>query len=149
MDGRWCGWLVGGPVPFVGRERELSRVHAALAGDSRLLLIVGDAGVGKTRLVEEGVRRACADGLVAVWGCCLPLAATLPLLPVAEALGELSKLEDGRLLATALDAAPPYVRAEVDRLLPQLWPAAAGTTVSGEGWARARLFSAVAELLGA
>jgi hypothetical protein len=35
---------------FVGRERELSRLRVALGGDTRLVLVVGDAGVGKTRL---------------------------------------------------------------------------------------------------
>ena len=67
-----------------------------------MLLVVGDAGVGKTRLVEEGVPRASAGGLVAVWGSCLPLTSKLPLMPVAEALGELSKVQEGRLLEAAL-----------------------------------------------
>jgi hypothetical protein len=42
----------------------------------------------------------------------------LPLLPVAEALGELSELGGG-LLEAALALAPPYVRVEIERLLPQ------------------------------
>ena len=55
-----------------------------------------------------------------VRGECLPLAGTLPLLPVADALGELARLEGGGLLSAALDAAPGYVREEVGRLLPGL-----------------------------
>ena len=86
------------PVGFVGRERELSRLEGALGGDARLVLVVGDAGVGKTRFAGEGMRRAAAGGMVCVLGGCLPLAGELPLLPVADALGELSRLEDGRLL---------------------------------------------------
>lgn len=72
---------------FVGRERELSRLKGALGGDARLLLVMGDAGVGKTRLVGEGMRRAAAGGMAWIWGGCLPLAEKLPLLPVADALG--------------------------------------------------------------
>ena len=34
---------------FVGREGELSALLGALGGDARLVLVVGDAGVGKTR----------------------------------------------------------------------------------------------------
>jgi hypothetical protein len=41
---------MAGPVGFVGRERELSRLRVALGGDTRLVLVVRDAGVGKTRL---------------------------------------------------------------------------------------------------
>ena len=45
--------------------------------------------------------------------------------------------------------APPYVRAEVARLLPQLGAGEPGPGGRAEGWQRERLFSAVAELLGA
>src|SRR5215471_308904 len=140
---------MAGQVGFVGRERELSRLRAALAGDTRIVLVVGDAGVGKTRFAGEGMRRAAAGGMVPVWGGCLPLAEKLPLLPVAEALGELSRLDGGGLLEAALGAVPPYVRAEVERLLPQLGPGAAPAAGRGEGWRRERLFAAVADLLGA
>jgi MoxR-like ATPase len=36
------------PAAFVGREDELSRLLAALANQTRMVLVVGDAGVGKT-----------------------------------------------------------------------------------------------------
>ena len=87
--------------------------------------------------------------MVCVSGGCLPLAGELPLLPVTDALGELSRLEDGGLLEGALGRVPRYVRAEVARLLPQLEAAEPGTVGRGEGWQRERLFAAVAELLGA
>jgi len=134
-------------VDFVGRERELSGLVRVLGGDTRLLLVVGDAGVGKTRFVAEGMRRAAGGELVSAWGGCLPLAERLPLLPVAEVLGELARLEAGRLLEAALGEAPPYVQAEVERLLPQLGSGAPGMAGRDEG-GRERLFTAVAELLG-
>ena len=96
----------------------MSRLLGALGGDARLVLVVGDAGVGKTRFVAEGMARAAAAGMVMVRGECLPLAGTLPLLPVRDALGELAGLDGGGLLAAVLDAAPGYVREEVGRLLP-------------------------------
>ena len=86
--------------------------------------------------------------MVCVLGGCLPLAGELPLLPVADALGELSRLEDGRLLDRALGRVPRYVRTEVARLLPQLEVGGPGRG-QVEGWQRERLFLAVAELLGA
>src|SRR4051794_7283876 len=45
--------------PIVGRERELDALREALAaaatGAGRLLLVAGEAGVGKTRLVDEAL----------------------------------------------------------------------------------------------
>src|SRR5215469_16101097 len=140
---------MAGPVGFVGRGRELSRLRAALAGDTRLVLVSGDAGIGKTRFAGEGMRRAAAGGMVPVWGSCLPLAEKLSLLPVAEALGELSRLDGGGLLDTTLGLVSPYVRAEVERLVPQLGPGGVPAGGRGEGWWRERLFAGVAELLAA
>ena len=116
-----------------------------MAGDTRLLLVVGDAGVGKSRFVREGMRRA---EIAWVLGGCLPLAEKLPLLPIAEALAELAWLDGGELLEAALAMAPPYVRVEAGRLLPQL-TGGEGASGRGGGWQQERLFSAVAELLGA
>ncbi len=140
---------MAGSVAFVGRESELSSLRGALGGDARLVLVVGDAGVGKTRFAGEGMRRAVAGGMVGVLGGCLPLAEKLPLLPVADALGELSRLEGGGLLEAALGMVPQYVRAEVGRLLPQLEAGEPDAGGRDEGWRRERLFAGVAELLGA
>ena len=152
IDWTRSGWWAGrvtGSAGFAGRERELSSLRGALGGDARLLLVTGDAGVGKTRFVGEGMRRAAAGGMVSVLGGCLPLAGKLPLLPVADALGQLGRLDGGRLLEAALGTVPQYVRAEVGRLLPQLAASEPGLDSRGEGWQRERLFSAIAELLGA
>ena len=64
--GWWAGHMAG-VAGFVGRERELSRLGAALGGDTRMVLVVGDAGVGKTRFAGEGMRRGagpCANSEV-------------------------------------------------------------------------------------
>lgn len=74
---------------FVGRVAELERLgrelDATAQGSSRVLVIDGPAGVGKTRLVEEFRRRT---RLRARWlaGRGSPLAATLPFSAVAEGL---------------------------------------------------------------
>ena len=139
---------MAGQAAFVGREGELSRLLGALGGDVRLVLVVGDAGVGKTRFVAEGMARAAAAGMVMVRGECLPLAGTLPLLPVRAALGELAGLDGGRLLAAALDVAPGYVRGEVARLLPAMGPGGGAAPGGRDGeWSRERLFAGVAEIL--
>ncbi len=56
---------------MVGRDRELTRVtlllDAALAGDGRLVLCTGEAGIGKTRLAEEAAASAAARGVPVAW----------------------------------------------------------------------------------
>jgi hypothetical protein len=54
---------MAGSVGFVGRERELSHLEGALGGDARLVLVVGDAGVGKTRFAGEVGRPAFSGQL--------------------------------------------------------------------------------------
>ncbi|MGZ4651183.1 MAG: ATP-binding protein, partial [Kineosporiaceae bacterium] len=85
--------------PFVGRVREVSRLEQlleqAIAGSATGVLVAGDAGVGKTRLTAELVRRAEARGVVAVVGHCVDLGAGgLPYLPFAEALTDVARAGD-------------------------------------------------------
>src|SRR5580693_6868754 len=124
---------------FVGREREISDLRGALGGGSRLVLVAGDAGIGKTRFVTEGLR-----GALSVWGACLPLTEKLPFLPVAEALDALSRLEDGALLTDALASIPAYAQAAATRLLPHLQPADAAPGTRSMGGQRERILSGVA-----
>jgi DNA-binding CsgD family transcriptional regulator len=148
--GGWWAVCMAEPLAFVGREGELSSLVGALGRDARMVLVTGDAGVGKTRFAREGMVRAAAAGMVMVQGECLPVAGTLPLLPIAAALGELAGLEGGRVMEAALGAAPGFVRAEVGRLVPQLGASGgAGLDERGEGWQRERLFAGVAQLLAA
>jgi DNA-binding CsgD family transcriptional regulator len=150
VDGRRVGWWCGrmaGTGAFVGREGELSRLRSALAERTRLVLVVGDAGIGKTRFVSEGLAQAATGGMRAISGGCLPLAEKLPLLPVADALRDLTRLNGGAPFEAALETAPTYVRPEVARLLPPLAEGEAEPTGAVEGWRHERLFAGVAELL--
>ncbi|HZR82005.1 MAG TPA: AAA family ATPase [Candidatus Binatia bacterium] len=60
--------------PFVGRDAELAQLRAgledALAGRGRFFLVEGEAGIGKTRLVEEVAREAVHRGHRVLWGRC-------------------------------------------------------------------------------
>ncbi len=62
--------------PFVGRERELKRLIESLerasAGDREVVLIGGEAGVGKTRLAAEFSRVAREQGALLLYGRCSP-----------------------------------------------------------------------------
>src|SRR5215472_4555060 len=104
-----------GSAAFAGRQGEVSRLLRALDGGGRLVLVVGDAGVGKTRLVAEVMGRA-RSGRVVLRGECLPLTGVLPMLPIVSALGQLAALGGGGVMAAALEEAPTFVRGEVGRL---------------------------------
>ncbi len=110
-------------VPIVGREPVLAQIASAVGlADGTVqsaVLLGGDAGIGKTRVVTETVARAEAAGVRVLVGHCLDLGGTVPSFqPAAEALGgtagvELDLPADGERLRTD-------VMAEVARTLERL-----------------------------
>src|SRR4051812_28322213 len=129
---------------FVGRAEELTTLHDALAraaaGEPQALLIGGEAGVGKTRLVEEFATAACREGAVVALGGCVEIGADgLPFAPFSTALRALR-----RELPDELAAAAAGQEEELTRLLPELGAARTGRH-DEEGLAR--LFELTARLL--
>jgi DNA-binding CsgD family transcriptional regulator len=137
-------------TPLVGRGDELAllreRWDEAVSGRPRVMLIVGEAGIGKSRLVAETAVAADRDGANVVVGHCdeEPLA---PYQPVVEALTALVAATPDAILAGAVRGRA----SEVVRLLPGLArlvthvgpePASVGPEA-----ARHRLFEAVAGLV--
>ncbi|WP_328883821.1 helix-turn-helix transcriptional regulator [Streptomyces sp. NBC_00299] len=95
-------------TPLIGREGEFARLSTALErardGEARAVLIAGDAGVGKTRVLDEVAGRAARDGMVVLTGHCVDLGDVgLPYLPFTEVLGVLAGDE---LFADVLAAHP-------------------------------------------
>jgi DNA-binding CsgD family transcriptional regulator len=88
--------------PFVGREPELDQVTQAMATRQGVVL-VGDAGVGKSRLLGEAVDRTAASGLRALHvratrsSAVVPLGAFAPLLPVDDAAASLVRAREAIL----------------------------------------------------
>jgi DNA-binding CsgD family transcriptional regulator/tetratricopeptide (TPR) repeat protein len=124
--------------PLIGRDEELARLTGLLerarGGEPRAALIAGDAGVGKTRLLDEVAGRAARAGATVVVGHCVDLGDVgLPYLPFTEILGVLAGDERfGAVLGT---------HPAVDRLL------GAGTDAARDPGGRLRLFEDVAGLL--
>lgn len=56
--------------PFVGRAAEVQRLRQALGDHVRVVLVSGEAGIGKTRLVDEVVFGARRSHRVVLWGRC-------------------------------------------------------------------------------
>jgi DNA-binding NarL/FixJ family response regulator len=92
---------------MVGRDAELARLldvyRRAVAGEPRVVVLAGEAGIGKSRLAAELMVAVRADGGRAIAGGCLDLAGGgLPLAPLAEALRELSRTEPADELAVVV-----------------------------------------------
>ncbi len=92
--------------PLVGRERELALLEAELsvaeAGRSaRLTTVVGSAGVGKSRLVEELAGRAATE-VRFLRGRCLPYGRGITFWPLVEAVRDAAGIRDDDQPATAL-----------------------------------------------
>ncbi|WP_286252025.1 helix-turn-helix transcriptional regulator [Streptomyces graminofaciens] len=113
---------------FVGRTEELGVLREALAraagrggapglgGEPQALLLGGEAGVGKTRLVEEFATAAVREGAVVALGGCVEIGADgLPFAPFSTALRALH-----RELPAELAAAAAGQEEELARLLPEL-----------------------------
>ncbi|MFD9981062.1 AAA family ATPase [Streptomyces massasporeus] len=129
---------------FVGRAEELGTLHDALVraceGEPQALLIGGEAGVGKTRLVEEFAAAARDRGAVVALGGCVEIGADgLPFAPFSTALRALRRELPGELAAAAAGQ-----EEELARLLPELGESRAGRH-DEDGMAR--LFELTARLL--
>jgi DNA-binding CsgD family transcriptional regulator len=140
---------------FVGRADELARLAAArdraAAGTPTTVVVGGEAGVGKTRLVGEAMTDARAAGARVLVGGCVELGGEgVPFAPLIEALRSFVRELDEPELATLVGG---QARAELARLLPELGPAAgAGDRAAFGGdpgpWSdRGRLFELLLGLL--
>src|SRR5437016_3747336 len=96
----------GSPV-LVGRARERELVHAqldaALAGQGGLVIVSGEAGIGKTTLAEDSCRAAVDAGALVLVGRCYDRAETPPYGPWLELLEQFGALSSrsSALLAIA------------------------------------------------
>ncbi|MDQ3897752.1 MAG: AAA family ATPase, partial [Actinomycetota bacterium] len=135
---------------IVGRTAELAVLGSTLADvaagtPAHLVVVEGDAGIGKTTLVESWVA-AVADAREAVvlWGRCDELGRDLPLQPVADALAD-------HLRTLGSERADTLLGDDAALLAPLLGPvtgtAAGATVVTDPETARVRVFAALVGVL--
>jgi DNA-binding CsgD family transcriptional regulator len=127
---------------LIGRESALSAVGEALDGVTHtgsLVLVRGEVGIGKTRLLEEFAARVAGDAHVVRGGCVEGVSYA----PWTEALRRLLSSAD----LVAADDLPRRVRSEVARLLPHLSLDEADSSRVDESAGQHLLFEAVVEFL--
>jgi len=129
------------PTPQIaGRHTELVAVRRHLETGTGLLLVTGEAGIGKTKLVTTAVAQLAEDVRV-LSGACLPLSTEVPSLPIADLLHAAYAHPAREWWKRALASAPAYVSTSLGSLLPELGTAP-GETLADEG-SRYRLHTAV------
>ncbi len=138
------------PAAIVGRQRELTqamnRYEAARHGQAHVLLLAGDPGIGKTRLLDEIARRAAQDGATILRGGASEAEGMPPYLPFVEALGRYIQATPLDLLRTHIAAAPQALATLLPELITRLGELPASAPWPPEQ-ARFRLYEAVGMFL--
>jgi DNA-binding CsgD family transcriptional regulator/tetratricopeptide (TPR) repeat protein len=132
---------------LVGRQIERERLWGALsearAGHPGVVLVAGEAGIGKTRLVADFEEAAAGAGARLLHGACIPVGGrSLPFGPIVDAFGPLFRAPAASEVARALGSA----RTELPQLLPGLVPGARRPP-AGSHLHRGRLLELIAECL--
>ena len=138
-----------GTDPFIGREREMAELTAALdsalEGRGGLVMLVGESGIGKTRMTEELEAVARDRGARVTWSACYEGGSAPPYWPWTQAIRSLLT-EPSEAILTALDARAAVIAEivpEIRDILPDLEPA----PEMDPGQARFRLFDSVTSFL--
>jgi len=126
---------------FVGRDRELKLLLAAVRSAPAVVVVEGDAGMGKSRLVREASAILKSDGWRVVTGFCHPLREPLPYGPVVDALRKTGPWLPAEDLPPTAGALAPLLPDLADLLPP------APSTPDDPGTARHQLIQAVRSVL--
>ncbi len=122
---------LGGPEPvtagahgttFVGRAREIELLHGlfdrAVEGQGQIVSVVGEAGVGKSRLVRELKRTLPAEAVTVLQGRCVSYGTNVPYLPVLDVLHAVCGIQE----TDPIEVVDAKVRAVLERFGPTAEP---------------------------
>ena len=148
MIGHMAG-RVSSPI-CVGRQEELlvldEAAERAAGGTASVVLVGGEAGVGKTRLIAEFSARSTVVDPLVLHGACISLGGDerLPFAPIAQALRGLIR----QLGPEATNALLDESTSELGRLVPELGRVVDEPGPSRPEWAQTRVFEGLLTLLG-
>ncbi|MFD0574198.1 AAA family ATPase [Kitasatospora gansuensis] len=133
----------GGRFTFVGRRRELGLLLAAVRHPPAVVLIEGEAGIGKSRLVREATATLAPERHCVLTGYCQPLREPFPYGPVFDALAKAGPWLPGTGVPPTAGALAPLLPDLADRLPSPPMPPPDGPQAE-----RHQLVRAVRSLLG-
>lgn len=151
MVGVCCAAYMSRLGPLAGRDKPLRVLVDSVAptGAGPGVVVLGEAGIGKTRLVAEARRVLQERGVTTVSGACLRMSSSMPFLPIVDVLQAIASLIGGDVMASALQACPDMVRSELSLLVPELGEDADVPVHVDDQWRRLRLFDSIRRLLAA
>jgi DNA-binding SARP family transcriptional activator len=136
--------------PLVGRSKELARLEAAVGrarvGQGGAVLVIGEPGIGKTRLIEELVARAEAGGFGSAWGGALEGGGTPAYWPWVGVIRDLMSAADAAMLTEAMGLGASELAQVVPEVKEITGPLEAPPALDPET-ARLRLFEAIGGVL--
>jgi DNA-binding winged helix-turn-helix (wHTH) protein/Cdc6-like AAA superfamily ATPase len=136
---------------FVGRTAQLGRLRAIFAeactGESQLVFVAGEPGIGKTTLVNQFLESLEGQGdvLTSLGRCVEGYGGTEPYYPVLEALAQLARGDAGDAITRSLIAIAPTWAVQLSGSVPQRHRAALQRQVAGA--AAGRMLREICELL--
>ncbi|HEY6796235.1 MAG TPA: BTAD domain-containing putative transcriptional regulator [Kineosporiaceae bacterium] len=135
-------------APVLGRRQEIARLEEACAQAVRerttvFVTVVGDAGIGKTRLVHELVQRL-GESATVITGCCPPYGEGITFWPLRQLVQQVTGGDRGAAAIAAAMRGDPDAEVVADRLTRAFGAGEAGGADTAEiFWATRRLFEAL------
>ncbi len=137
-------------APIIGRQQEsalvMTHFEAAKGGHAHVVLLVGEPGIGKTRLLDEVALRTAQDGAIVLHGGSSEAEGMPPFLPFLEALGQYIQITPVDYLREQVAAAPQVLTSLFPELAVRLGDRG-GPSASPPEQARLRLYEAIGAFL--
>lgn len=147
-----CGAPLRAPIVhaedlFVGRERELAIMRAALeqtiAGRGRVMMISGEPGIGKTRIAQVFTHHAEQRKVQVLWGRCYEEPGAPPYWPWLQVIRDYLETQDDASIQASLGNAASSIAEIVPEIAQRLPDLPSLPVMSDAARARFRLFDAI------
>lgn len=120
LESRFAARSAKGVLPLIGREQELAllleRWRQAKAGEGQLVLLTGEAGIGKSRILRAAVDAITAEPHVRISYQCSPYHSDSALFPAIQQLGRAARINANDGPDTKLDKLEALLAQASDRV---------------------------------
>jgi class 3 adenylate cyclase/tetratricopeptide (TPR) repeat protein len=146
-----AGSRVAATGSFVGRQQEfetlVSALDEAIAGRGRLVMLVGEPGIGKTRIALELANHAALRRVEVLWGRCYESEGAPPYWPWVQAIRSYARDHDSEHLQAVMGGGAINIAEIVDDIRDRLPDLGARASTQDPKQARFRLFDSITAFL--